>query len=288
MTQLLPFCGQKVSMTTEQKDTLVSHLEDIAGRREGDIIDTAVYHFVHHGHCTSNRPKKDIVNLLHSLIDKSESTAETQRHKTQTTVADGESPESTLDELIERITCDIIPIRKTRPTESMHEFIVSILTPGAEKLSMVLEDRENIWAQLSETIQEMETEGIDMMLSYLVLYCYNTNKMPKEDIIEKLSDFALQCQRDHNADCSNDYEGSSWEKTAVPLPQDPDAEPPSQARDNRPDSDSDSECSSDSMEMEENELDSMVSANKPEYQNIDNSRGRVVFFSRPSPTKLKG
>ena len=186
-------------MKTEQKDTLVSHLADMVGRREGDIIDTAVYHFVHHGHCTSNRPKKDIVNLLHSLIDNNESTAETQGHKAQTTVADGESPESTLDELIERITCDILPIRKTRPTESMYEF-----------------------------------------------------------------------QRDHNADCSNDYEGTSWEKTAVSFPQNPDAEPPSQARDNRPDSDSDSECSSDSMEMEENKLDSMVSANKPGYQNIDN------------------
>ena len=132
------------------------------------------------------------------------------------------------------------------------------------------EDRENIWAQLSETIQEMETEGIDMMLSYLVLYCFNTNKMPKEDIIEKLPDFALQCQRDHNADCSNDYEGSSWEKTAEPFPQNPDAEPPSQARDNRSDSDSDSECSSDSMEMEENKLDPIASANRPGYQNMHN------------------
>ena len=200
MTQLLPFCGQKVSMTTEQKDTLVSHLEDIAGRRERDIIDTAVYHFVHHGHCTSNRQKRDIVNLLHSLVDNSEPTAETQGHKNQTTVADGESLEPTLDELIERITCDILPIRKTRPTESMYDFTTSILTLGAEKISMIQKDRENIWAQLSETIQEMETEGIDMMLSYLVLYCYNTNKMPKEDIIEKLSDFALQCQRNHNVD----------------------------------------------------------------------------------------
>ena len=229
MTQLLPFCGQKVSMTTEQKDTLISHLEDIASRREEDIIDTAVYHFVHHGHCISKRPKKDVVNLLHSLINKNKSTKKIQRNNNQAAAADEKSPEPTLDELIDLVTCDIIPIRKTRPTESMYDFMVSILAPGAEELSMVLEDKENIWAQLSKTIQEMETEGTDMLLSYLVLYCFNTNRIPKEEIIDKLSDFALQGQRANTDNCSNDYEGSSWEKNAEPFYPNPEVEMPSQA-----------------------------------------------------------
>ena len=70
MTHLLSFCGQNLSMKTEQKDTLVSQLADMVRRRESDIIDTALYHFVHYSHCTSNRPKKDIANLLYRLVKK--------------------------------------------------------------------------------------------------------------------------------------------------------------------------------------------------------------------------
>ena len=112
--------------------------------------------------------------MLHSLVKQYEENNDKgpticgEEPKAHTTLADKEPPELTLDELIEEITGDIQPIRKNRQAESMYEFLISLLSPGVEELAMVEKDRDELWVQLSKTIQEMETESLDMMLSYLV------------------------------------------------------------------------------------------------------------------------
>ena len=116
-----------------------------------------------------------------------------------------------------------------------------------------------------------------MLMSYLVLYCYNTNNMPKEDIIEDLTNFVLQCQISHNNDCSSEYEGSSWETTAEASPQNQEADLPSTTENDRLNPESDSDCSSVSMEMDENNSDFMESASKPDHQNMHNMTNPKYF-----------
>ena len=57
MANLTPFCLTELSFKIEQKDELFSHLTDIVKKRETDIIDTTLYHFVHYSHCISKEEK---------------------------------------------------------------------------------------------------------------------------------------------------------------------------------------------------------------------------------------
>ena len=125
MANFIPFCLTELSFKTEQKNELFSTLSEITRKKETDIIDTTLYHFVHYSHCTSKESKTKIAKrLLQSIGQRRKNKPTRKGVKPNINVAPGEidteeNPDVTMDDVLDEITCDVQYIRKNHQADGM-------------------------------------------------------------------------------------------------------------------------------------------------------------------------